>query len=290
MSLEINISELLFDAFFVAAKPFWWLFVVVVFSAILKTRWFKGWLGEWLVNRTLAKIVDNNTGTSHRFNDVLLATPDGTTQIDHVLLTNKGLFVIETKNMKGWIFGTANQKRWTQQIYRHKSSFQNPLHQNYKHTQTLRALLDLDSSVVHSIVVFVGGVQFKTPMPANVIGRHELSSYIYGVQETVFTPSELLKLSDQLSQGKLESSFTASRNHIKHVREIKRTVKQPMSNDRPSEKKEVIVEPVAATQDITKCPRCNEALVIREAKKGPNKGNSFYGCSSFPKCRYTQIK
>jgi restriction system protein len=47
---------------------------------------------------------------------------------------------------------------------------------------------------------------------------------------------------------------------------------------------------VAATQDITKCPRCNEALVIREAKKGPNKGNSFYGCSSFPKCRYTQIK
>jgi restriction system protein len=63
-----------------------------------------------------------------------------------------------------------------------------------------------------------------------------------------------------------------------------------MSNDRPSEKKEVIVELVAATQDITKCPRCNEALVIREAKKGPNKGNSFYGCSSFPKCRYTQIK
>jgi hypothetical protein len=290
MSLEINISELLLDTFFVAAKPFWWLFVVVVLSAILKTRWFKGWLGEWLVNRTLAKIVDKNTETSFRFNDVLLATPDGTTQIDHVLLTNKGLFVIETKNMKGWIFGSANQKRWTQQIYRHKSSFQNPLHQNYKHTQTLRALLDLDSSVVHSIVVFVGGVKFKTPMPTNVIRRLDLAAYINEVQETVFTPGELLKLSDQLSQGKLESSFTASRNHIKHVREIKRTVKQPVSNDRPSEKKEVIVEPLLATQDITKCPRCNKALVIREAKKGPNKGNSFYGCSSFPKCRYTQIK
>mgnify|MGYP000447420095 CR=1 FL=1 len=288
MTQTININDMLIDSFLLAAESFWWLPVVVVLSTILKTRWFKGWLGEWLVNRILAKIVDNNTGASYRFNDVLLATSDGTTQIDHVLLTNKGLFVIETKNMKGWIFGSANQKRWTQQIYRHKSSFQNPLHQNYKHTQTLRALLDLDSSVVHSIVVFVGGVQFKTPMPANVIGRHELSSYIDGIQETVFTPSELLMLSEQLSQGKLESSFSASRNHIKHVREIKKSAKQSMSSHRLSEKKEVIVEPVAATQVITKCPRCNETLVLREAKKGPNKGNRFYGCSSFPKCRYTQ--
>jgi restriction system protein len=168
MPQTINISELLFGGFLLAAKSFWWLPVMIMFSTILKTRWFKGWLGEWLVNRTLAKIIDKNSGISFRFNNVLLETQGGTTQIDHILLTSKGLFVIETKNMKGWIFGSANQKRWTQQIYRHKSSFQNPLHQNYKHTQTLRALLDLDSSVVHSIVVFVGGVQFKMPMPANV--------------------------------------------------------------------------------------------------------------------------
>ena len=290
MSQTVSMTDMLFGGFLLAAKSLWWLLLVVVFSAILKTRWFKGWLGEWLVNRSLAKIVDKSSETSFRFNDVLLATPDGTTQIDHVLLTNKGLFVIETKNMKGWIFGSANQKRWTQQIYRHKSSFQNPLHQNYKHTQTLRALLDLDSSVVHSIVVFVGGVQFKTPMPANVIGRHKLASYINGIQETVFTPSELLRLNEQLSQGKLESSFTASRNHIKHVRELKKTAKKPMSNDRLSEEKETIVEQIPVAQDNTNCPRCNEALVLREAKKGPNKGNRFYGCSSFPKCRYTQIK
>jgi restriction system protein len=290
MSQTINITDTLLDSFFLVAEPFWWLPVVVLLSVILKTRWFKGWLGEWLVNRTLSKIVDESSDTSFIFNDVLLATQDGTTQIDHVLLTSKGLFVIETKNMKGWIFGTAHQKRWTQQIYRHKSSFQNPLHQNYKHTQTLMALLGLDSSVVHSIVVFIGGVQFKTPMPTNVIGRHKLASYINGSQETVFTPSELLRLSDQLSQGKLESSFTASRKHIKHVREIKKSTRHPMLNDLLLEKREVIVESMAAKQDSTKCPRCNEALVLREAKKGPNKGNSFYGCSSFPKCRYTQIK
>jgi hypothetical protein len=288
MSQTINISDMLFGGFLLAARSFWWLPLVVVFSAILRTSWFKGWLGEWLVNRTLAKFVDNSSDTSFIFNDVLLATQDGTTQIDHVLLTGKGLFVIETKNMKGWIFGSANQKRWTQQIYRHKSSFQNPLHQNYKHTQTLKALLALDSSVVHSIVVFVGGAQFKTSMPTNVIRRTELASYISGIKETVFTGSELMMLNDQLSQGKLASSFTASRKHIKHVRDIQKTTERPMPIDLVSEKKEVISEPVPLAQNNTNCPRCNEALVLREAKKGPNKGNSFYGCSSFPKCRYTQ--
>lgn len=288
MPQTINIIDILLDSFLLAAESFWWLPIVVVLLAILKTNWFKGWLGEWLVNRTLAKIVGENSDTSFIFNDVLLATQDGSTQIDHVLLTSKGLFVIETKNMKGWIFGAAKQKRWTQQIYRHKSSFQNPLHQNYKHTQTLKALLELDSSVVHSIVVFVGGAQFKTPMPANVIRRHELSSYVNAIKETVFTAGELMKLNEQLSQGKLESSFSAIRNHVKHVRSIQQSVAQSKPRDLLQEKKEVVVEPASVNQKNTKCPRCHGGLVLREAKKGPNKGNQFYGCSSFPKCRYTQ--
>ena len=36
------------------------------------------------------------------------------------------------------------------------------------------------------------------------------------------------------------------------------------------------------------CPKCGNKLVLRLAKKGDNAGNNFYGCSSFPKCRYIQ--
>lgn len=46
-------------------------------------------------------------------------------------------------------------------------------------------------------------------------------------------------------------------------------------------------KPVAQTKDIKKCPKCDSDLVKRVAKKGPNTGNEFFGCSSFPKCRYT---
>ena len=92
--------------------------------------------------------------------DVTLLTDDGTTQIDHIIVSRYGVFVIETKNMKGWIFGSANQKTWTQKIYKHTHKFQNPLHQNYKHVKTLEALLDIPSSAIHSLVVFVGDSRF----------------------------------------------------------------------------------------------------------------------------------
>ncbi len=69
-----------------------------------------------------------------------LTLPDGegaTTQIDHLLLSPFGVFVIETKNYKGWIFGSERQKQWTQKIYKKSFKFQNPIHQNYKHMKVL---------------------------------------------------------------------------------------------------------------------------------------------------------
>ena len=47
-------------------------------------------------------------------NDVYLPLPDGTTtQIDHIVVSQYGVFVVETKCYKGWIFGNAESKVWT---------------------------------------------------------------------------------------------------------------------------------------------------------------------------------
>ncbi|MEO5716393.1 MAG: nuclease-related domain-containing protein [Luteolibacter sp.] len=105
------------------------------------------------------------------FNDLYLPHPDGhgTTQIDHVVVSPFGIFVIETKNYTGWIFGSEKQSQWTQQIYRRKSRFQNPLHQNHLHVRALSAFLSLPVERFHSAVFFVGSCQLKTPLPANVV-------------------------------------------------------------------------------------------------------------------------
>jgi len=135
-------------------RNFWYLIPLLILVAILKSRWFKGIIGEFLVNISAKFLLDKNE--YHLIKNVTLPTEDGTTQIDHIIVSVYGIFVVETKNMKGWIFGKENQSTWTQKIYKHLSKFQNPLHQNYKHVKTLEQLLGLQDNQVHSLVVFVG--------------------------------------------------------------------------------------------------------------------------------------
>ncbi len=102
-----------------------------------------GAAGERRVNKYLNKTLNAEHYTLLK--DLTLPTGDGTTQIDHVVLSQHGIFVIETKNMSGWIFGTEKQKRWTQTKGRRKTPFQNPLRQNYLHVKTIQ-----DSSEEHT--------------------------------------------------------------------------------------------------------------------------------------------
>ena len=67
-----------------------------------------------------------------QYHDVILPTAGGTTQIDHVFVSVFGVFVVETKNMSGWIFGSERDQDWTQVFPGgRKFKFQNPLRQNY---------------------------------------------------------------------------------------------------------------------------------------------------------------
>src|ERR1700740_2842143 len=113
----------------------------------------KGWLGEKMTTFGMWLKLDQKV--YRRVDNVILPAKNGTTQIDHVLVSVYGLFVIETKNMDGWIFGSAEQEMWTQQFFRKTFKFQNPLRQNYRHTQSLSEFLDLDRRVLHSGVFFI---------------------------------------------------------------------------------------------------------------------------------------
>ncbi|QYY37413.1 nuclease-related domain-containing protein [Ruficoccus sp. ZRK36] len=97
----------------------------------------KGWLGEKMTSLGIWATLDKQCYP--RFHDVIAPSTNGTTQIDHVIVSRVGIFVIETKNYSGWIFGGEKQAKWTQSLYGKKSSFQNPLHQNYRHIKCLSA-------------------------------------------------------------------------------------------------------------------------------------------------------
>lgn len=121
-----------------------WFFLIILIGVIALTAWlssprFKGKLGEFAVSLQAKKYLNE---AYILLNDCTL--PDektGTTQIDHILLSPYGIFVIETKNYQGWIFGGERQKSWTQKLYKKSFKFQNPLHQNYKHIKVLELIL-----------------------------------------------------------------------------------------------------------------------------------------------------
>ena len=151
------------------------VFIVLIFAfgAYLKSPKVRGARGESKVSRRLDLFLPGKSYVL--FNDVTLPTTKSSAQIDHIVVSPFGVFVIETKNYSGWIFGSANQKQWTQVHYRTKHRFMNPLRQNYKHTEAVKRFLSLDDRYVFSIVVFTGSARIKTKVPANVIYLRDLA-------------------------------------------------------------------------------------------------------------------
>lgn len=240
----------------------WCLIPLVLIILFFKSPFGKGLLGEILVN--FAANVRLDKQKYHLIKNVTLPAEDGTTQIDHIVVSKFGIFVIETKNMKGWIFGDEKQKTWTQKIYKHTNKFQNPLHQNYKHVKTIETALGIDHGKIFSVIVFVGDSTFKTEMPENVTYAGGFIRYIESKTDKIITQNEVNQIISAIESGRLSQTLKTHREHAKHVQNI-----------------------IKEKESTNLCPKCGSELVLRVAKQGTNKGNEFYGCSNYPKCRHT---
>jgi len=259
----MDATQILAQAFGPLISTYWWLILLLVLLAFMKTPFMKGILGEFMVNLATNFFLDKKIYTL--FKNVTLPTEDGTTQIDHIIVSRYGVFVIETKNMKGWIFGDPKQNMWTQKIYRHTSKFQNPLRQNYKHTQTLQSALELDPEKVFSLVVFVGDNEFKTPMPDNVVYLGGYLRFIKSKTQPILSDSEVMAICTKIASGRLKPSLKTHREHVKHV--------------------QAIVEEKQRQTDENICPKCGRTMALRTARRGDNQGKQFWGCTGYPKCR-----
>jgi restriction system protein len=198
------------------------LLLLALLAQILKSPTVKGWWGERQI-----RIVLHRLDPAHYrcFHDLYLPRTDdqGTTQIDHVIVSIHGIFVIETKNYQGWIFGPENQPNWTQQIYKRKERFQNPLRQNRLHLSALKAFLQLPEHRFYSAVVFVGSATFKTDMPANVLQFGHLLPWIKSHHQPNLTPAELDQAIERLTTLDATTNRpTAAKNHRASLAKQKR--------------------------------------------------------------------
>lgn len=148
--------------------------LVVGMLSVLQRQ--KGWLGEKVVSALLRKHFTEKSGY-YILDDVYLPDGDATTQIDHLVVSRYGVFVIETKNWGGTVYASAADKNWTVFYGRSKKSVQNPLRQNFKHMKIFSEITGIPENVIIPLIVVCGRTKFKTPLPDGVVYPPDIPSF-----------------------------------------------------------------------------------------------------------------
>ncbi len=172
-------------------------------------------LGEALVADAIGR---DFTRPHHLLNNITLPTADGTTQIDHVLVADTGIFVIETKHYSGWVFGNAKDRQWTQTIFKKKSRFQNPRHQNYAHVKALQLLLGFPDNHFHSVVVFTGDAKFKTDLGSDVVQLAGLIPFLSAERPVLFDERKMASVIGRIEMKRERRSVETDEYHINQLR------------------------------------------------------------------------
>lgn len=158
----------------------------------------KGRYGEYLTSR----MIDKYALPSHKqLMNVYLPRRNSTemTELDLIYIDRTGIYVIESKNYSGWIFGNEAQQNWTQTMpNKKKFKFYNPIRQNATHIRALQTFLGLPNEVYHSVIVFSERCQLKaievTSPNVHVLKRENLKQFIQKQNQTakqIFTQGEI---------------------------------------------------------------------------------------------------
>lgn len=238
-------------------------FLAVILALTVFWAKFKGDIGELAVTYKLRDLDKEKYRIIHDIKLKNMGGSTSTTQIDHIVISTYGIFVIETKAYKGKIYGKEKSRTWTQYLSNQKNNFMNPIFQNYAHIRAIESILEdsYPEMTYHSIIAFSGEANLDAieVTKAKVCKIRYVSEAIKDLStEEVIGKEDIGKIIEILEKNKSHQTDFA------HTREIKKIKK---------ENEEKIKANI--------CPKCGGELVEREGKYG-----KFIGCSNFPKCRF----
>ncbi len=182
----------------------------------------KGDVGEQIVKVAVLSKLD--AAQYRHFSNLIIPAPNGTTQIDNIVVSPFGVFVIEAKYFQGWIFGGAKQEKWTHTLSRfEKYAFPNPIRQNYGHIKALARLLRQPESRFHSVVVFAHrNCQLKTELPANVCLQHNFIEYIQSFTKNLIDDAALARIHAVLQQPEWQATEDKKAAHVERLKAVQR--------------------------------------------------------------------
>lgn len=218
---------------------------------------YRGKRGEQRVFSILKRLPDEY----YIWNDIVLQRNGYSVQIDHVVISPYGIFVIETKNYTGWIYGNDTSDLWTKNMYGYRYHFGNPVKQNHSHVKALANLFCMSENSFIPIVVFLHGADLRCNTQSTVIYAGQLLDEIYSHNQQVMTLADVQRLASVLNAATVETEDTRKEHLNKVYESIGRKNRQIYNGI---------------------CPKCGGNLVEREGRYG-----YFLACSNYPKCKFT---
>lgn len=238
-------------------------FLAVILALTVFRAKFKGDIGELAVAYMLRDLDKEKYRIIHDIKLKNMGGSTSTTQIDHIVISTYGIFVIETKAYKGKIYGKEKSRTWTQYLSNQKNNFINPIFQNYAHIKAIESILEdsYPEMTYHSIIAFSG----EANIDSIEVTKTKVCKIRY-VSETIkdLSTEEIVSNEDIGKIIKIIDKNKSYQTDLAHTREIKKV---------KGENEEKIKQKI--------CPKCGGKLVEREGKYG-----EFIGCSNFPKCRF----
>lgn len=156
-------------------------------------------------------------------NDLLLPSRGNlaTTQIDHVVVSNFGIFCIETKDYDGWIFGDAEEEYWTRVIYKYKDIIRNPLRQNYGHVKAIQDLIqNINPNIlIVPFIAFTSADKLKVSGTDGVCRGRNLLDKIKSFKEVILTDRERDKIVSLFGNANIKDE-EARKQHIRDVKAL----------------------------------------------------------------------
>ena len=226
------------------------LILITIVIKVMKPK-IKGFIGEYMVSTKLSFL----SGEYHVFDNVYLENNGFSTQIDHVIISPYGIFVIETKNYKGEIYGNEEQHEWTQVLAfgNVENKFYNPIKQNKSHIYKLQKFLPKNIDII-SVVVFIDA-DIESVESNNVCNLNELEDILNMDFGKTITNKQINYIANILRRYQ-DDSITEE-EHIRNIHKMQEDIENNI------------------------CPRCGSPLVLRSGENG-----EFYGCSNYPKCKF----
>lgn len=218
----------------------------------------RGEQGEREVARRLKRLPK---GRYIVLNDLMLMTGKYLTQIDHIVVSIYGIFVIETKNYQGEIRGRERGEKWTQVVHGKKFPFHNPFRQNYAHIQALKELLELEEDIFISMATFSDASMLCVETEQELVHFSKLKRRIRSYRQVLLAWDDVRYIAGQILCANLDSK-EARKRHLEQL------------------DNEIAYQNFAEKNGL--CPRCGGQLLLRTGQDG-----DFYGCSNYPTCHYT---